>query len=60
VLFEIVNTKWDEVEPVEMCPTTSTTSADHQASTLREEEEGKRSKGGSPLEEVVKLPLGAV
>jgi hypothetical protein len=37
LLFEIVHTKWNEIEsddedePVEMCPTTSTTSTDHQA-----------------------------
>jgi hypothetical protein len=37
LLFELVNTKWDEIEsddedePTEMCHTTSTTSTDHQA-----------------------------
>jgi hypothetical protein len=43
----LVNTKWDEIEsddedePVEMCPTTSTTSTDHRASTLKQEEDQK-------------------
>jgi hypothetical protein len=65
LLFEIVHTKWDEVEsddedePVEMCPTTSTTPTDHQASTLKEEG-GNRSEGGGSLGEAVKPPPGAV
>jgi hypothetical protein len=51
----LVNTKWDEIEsddedePVEMCPTTSTTSTDHQASTL-EQEENQRSEDTVPLQ----------
>jgi hypothetical protein len=54
LLFEIVHTKWDDVEsdeedePVEMCPTTSTTSTDHQASTLKQRE-GQRSEDVVPL-----------
>jgi hypothetical protein len=54
LLFELVNTKWDEIEsdnedePAEMCPTTSTTSTDHQASTL-EQEENQRRKDVVPL-----------
>jgi hypothetical protein len=41
LIFEIIHTKWvedesdDEDEPVEICSTTSTTSTDHQASTLK-------------------------
>jgi hypothetical protein len=41
----LVNTKWDEIEsddedePEEMCPTTFTTSTDHQASILKQEED---------------------
>jgi hypothetical protein len=52
LLFEISHNKWDEVESddeddlVEMCPTTSITTTDHQASTLKEEG-GKRSEGES-------------
>jgi hypothetical protein len=55
LLFELVNTKWDEIEsddedePAEMCPTTSTTSTDHQASTL-EQEENQRSEDAVPLQ----------
>jgi hypothetical protein len=47
LLFELANTKWDEIEsndedePAEMCPTTSTTSTDHRASTLKKEEDQK-------------------
>ena len=47
LLFEIVHTKWDEVEsdeedePVEICPTTSTTSTDHQLSSKEEIKEAK-------------------
>jgi hypothetical protein len=54
LLFEIVHTKWDEVEtddkdePVEICSTTSTTSTDHQASTLKQGE-NQRSKEVVPL-----------
>jgi hypothetical protein len=54
LLFEIVHTKCDEVEsdeedePVEICPTTSTTSTDHQASTLKRGED-QRSKDTIPL-----------
>jgi hypothetical protein len=49
LLFELVNTKWDEIEsddedePEEMCPTTFTTSTDHQASIIKQEED-QRSK----------------
>jgi hypothetical protein len=55
LLFELVNTKWDEVEcddedePAEMCPTTSTSSTDHQASNL-EQEEDQRSEDAVPLQ----------
>jgi hypothetical protein len=65
LLFEIVHIKWHEIESddedelVEMCPTTSITSTNHQASILKEEG-GKRSKGGASLGEEVKPPLGAV
>jgi hypothetical protein len=44
LLFQLVNTKWDEIEsddedePVEMC-LTSTTSTDHQASNPEKEED---------------------
>jgi hypothetical protein len=44
LLFDLVNTKWDEIEsddedePVEMCPT-STTSTDYQASNPKREED---------------------
>jgi hypothetical protein len=54
LLFELVNTKWDEIEsddedePVEMCPT-STTSTEHQASTP-EQEEDQRSEDVVPLQ----------
>jgi hypothetical protein len=54
LLFELVHTKWDEIEsddedePAEMYPTTSTTSTDHQASTL-EQEEDQRSEDAVPL-----------
>jgi hypothetical protein len=53
LLFELVKTKWDEIEsddedePAEMC-VTSTTSTDHQASTL-EQEEDQRSEDVVPL-----------
>jgi hypothetical protein len=65
LLFGIAHIKWDEVEsddedePVEMCPTTSTTTTDHQASTLKEEG-GKRSEGRVSLGEAVEPPPGAV
>jgi hypothetical protein len=55
LLFELVNTKCDEIEsddedePVEMCPTTSTTSTDHQASTP-EQEKDQRSEDVVPLQ----------
>jgi hypothetical protein len=45
LLFEIVHTKWDEVEsddevePVKICSTTSTKSTNHQASTLKQGED---------------------
>jgi hypothetical protein len=45
LLLELVHTKWDEIEsddedePAEMCSTTSTTSTDHQASTLKQGED---------------------
>jgi hypothetical protein len=51
LLFELVSTKWDEIESddedeaVEMCPTTFT---DHQASIL-EQEEDQRSEHTVPL-----------
>jgi hypothetical protein len=60
LLFELVNTKWDEIEsddedePVEMCPTTSTTSTDHQASILKQQE-NQRSKEVVPLQGPVRL-----
>jgi hypothetical protein len=60
LLFELGNTRWDEInsddedEPVEMCPTTSTTSTDHQASTL-EQEESQRSEDVVPLQGPVRL-----
>jgi hypothetical protein len=67
MLFDIRNTKWDELEsddedePVEMCPTTSTTSTDHHASTLKEEEEGMRNEGKDSLGEAVKpSPRGSL
>jgi hypothetical protein len=47
LLLELVNTKWDEIEsddedePVEMCPT-STTSTDHLASTPEQKEDQRR------------------
>jgi hypothetical protein len=53
LLFEVVNTKWDEIEsddedePVEMYPT-FTTSTDHQAPTL-EQEKDQRSEDAVPL-----------
>jgi hypothetical protein len=53
--------KWDEVEsdddnePVEMCPTTSTTTTDHETPTLKEEGD-KRSEGRVSLGEAVQLP----
>jgi hypothetical protein len=52
--FELVNTKWDEIEsddedePAEMCPTTSPTSTDHPASTLEQEE--NQSEDDVPLQ----------
>jgi hypothetical protein len=72
LLFELVHTKWDEIEsddeekPAEMCPTTSTTSTDHQASTL-EQEEDQRSEDTVPLQGPVRpvhplvrpVPVGA-
>jgi hypothetical protein len=54
LLLELVNTKWDEIESddedesVEMCPT-STTSADHQASTPKQKED-QRSEHAFPLQ----------
>jgi hypothetical protein len=67
LLFELVNTKWDEIEsddedePVEMCPTTSTTSTDHQASILKQQE-NQRSKEVVPLQGPVRLvtPTGQI
>jgi hypothetical protein len=58
LLFELVNTKWDEIEsddedePVEMCPT-STTSTDHQASNP-EQEKDQRSEHVIPLQGLVR------
>jgi hypothetical protein len=55
LLFELVHTKWDEIEsddedePAEMYPTTSTTSIDHQASTHKQGED-QRSKDVVPLQ----------
>jgi hypothetical protein len=55
LIFEIVHTKWDEVEsddedePVEICSTTSTTSTDHQASSLKKGED-QRSDDIDPLQ----------
>jgi hypothetical protein len=60
LLFEIVHTKWDEIEsddayePMEMCSTTSIAATDHQASIPKEG--GKRSEGRASLGEAVKLP----
>jgi hypothetical protein len=54
LLFEIVHIKWDEVEsddedePVEICSTTSTTSTNHKATTLKQGEE-QRSEDAIPL-----------
>jgi hypothetical protein len=59
LLFEIVHTKWNEVEsdeedePVEICPTTSTKSIDHQASTLKQGEDQK-SEDVVPLQGLVR------
>jgi hypothetical protein len=53
--FELVHTKWDEIEsddedePAEMCPTTSTPSTGHQESTLKQEED-QRSEEVVPLQ----------
>jgi hypothetical protein len=61
LLFGIAHMKWDEVEsdddnePVEMCPTTSTTTTDHETPTLKEEGD-KRSEGRVSLGEAVQLP----
>jgi hypothetical protein len=55
IVFEIVHTKWDEVESddedesVEICSTTSITSTDHQASTLKQGED-QRSEDVVPLQ----------
>jgi hypothetical protein len=55
LLVELVNTKWDEIEShdedetVEMCPTTSATSTNHQASNP-EQEEDQRSEHAVPLQ----------
>jgi hypothetical protein len=52
-LVELVNTKWDEIvsddenEAVDMCPTTSTMSTDHQSTP--EQEGDQRSKDAVPL-----------
>jgi hypothetical protein len=60
LLFEIVHTKWDEVEsddedePVGICSTTPTTSTDHQASTLKQGEDQK-SEDVVPLQGLVRL-----
>jgi hypothetical protein len=61
LLFGIAHIKWDEIESedddesVEMCPTTSTTTTEHQTSTLKQEGD-KRSEGRVSLEEAVQLP----
>jgi hypothetical protein len=65
LIFEIVHTKWNEIEsddedePKEMCPTTSATSTDHQASTLKQEED-QRSGDAIPLQGPVRpvIPTG--
>jgi hypothetical protein len=65
LLFELVNTKWNEIdsddedELAKMCPTTSTTSTDHRASTL-EQEEDQKGKDAVPLQGSVRLvtPIG--
>jgi hypothetical protein len=55
LLFELVNTKWDETEsddedePEEICLTSFTTSTNHQASNLKQEED-QRSKHAVPLQ----------
>jgi hypothetical protein len=65
LLFGIAHIKWDEVEsedndePVEMCPTTSTTTTEHQTSTLKQEED-KRNEGRVSLGEAVQPPPWAV
>jgi hypothetical protein len=59
LLLELVNTKWDKIESddedesVEMCPT-STTSADHQASTPKQKED-QRSEHAVPLQGSIRL-----
>jgi hypothetical protein len=63
LLFGIAHIKYevesdDDDEPVEMCPTTSTTTTDHQTLTLKEGD--KRSERRVSLGEVVKPPPGAV
>jgi hypothetical protein len=65
LLFGIAHIKWDEVEsedddePVEMCPTTSTKTTEHQTSNLKQEGV-KRSEGRVSLEEAVQPPPEAV
>jgi hypothetical protein len=60
LLFGIAHIKWDEVEsedddePVEMCPTTSTTTTEHQTSTFKQGD--KRSEKRVSLEEAVQPP----
>jgi hypothetical protein len=65
LLFGIAHIKWDEVEsenddePVEMCPTTSTTTTEHQTSAFKQEGD-KRSERRVSLEERFNRPLVAV
>jgi hypothetical protein len=60
LIFALVHTKWDEIEnddedePADMCPTTSTTSTDYQASTLKQGED-QRSEDVVPLQGPVRL-----
>jgi hypothetical protein len=55
LLVQLVKTKWDEIESddedetVDMCPTTSTTSTNHQASNP-EQEEDQRRENAVPLQ----------
>jgi hypothetical protein len=65
LLFELVSTKWNEIESddedelAKMCPTTSTTSTDHRASTL-EQEEDQKGEDAVPLQGSVRpvTPIG--
>jgi hypothetical protein len=65
-LFGKAHIKWDEVEsdddePVDMCPTTSTTTADNPTSTLKEEgDKRSEAKGESLWGRRLNHPPGAV